>query len=244
MFVVIVVVVVLSVEDEPSMLACSQIASLVVENLKWMFLCQTTFCLFRDLCCRVIVSTHYASQSTYNGGNVMCMCACLHWLVAILTLKYTPIMPNAVMDRLMRAAAKAHATACRSAGFNSPSNMLNSEELVEYVGLPEGMKSYTLAGHVMDSVDSDFGNTVHLDDVDTHLTGDCCGMVVTGRRHSVALVRYAGELYIFDPLPASVTGMEMTKPNVRHGLKNALGCISEFDCLVLKQDKSHKRYTK
>ena len=28
------------------------------------------------------------------------------------------------------------------------------------------------------------------------------------------------------------------------GLKSALGRISEFDCLVLKQDKSHKRYTK
>ena len=208
-----------------------------------MFLCQTTFCLFRDLCCEVIVSTHYASQSTYTGGNVMCMCACLHWLVAILTLKHTPIMPSSVMDRLMRAAATAHATACRSAGFKSPSNMLNSEELVEYVGLPKGMKSHTLAGHVMDSVDSDFGNTVHLDDVDTHLTSDCCGMVVTGRRHSVALVRYAGELYIFDPFPASVTGMEMTKANVRHGLKSALGRISEFDCLVLKQDKSPERHS-
>jgi hypothetical protein len=184
------------------------------------------------------VSVYYASQTTYRGGSLMCMSASLHWLVAVLHLGYAPIMPRDTMDRVMRAAATAHARACASTACVTESGMLHSDELLRYTGLPAGMAARAVPGHVMDAVDAGFGETMHIDSISSQLTDCSRGLLVTACDHCVALVRCAGEVCMFDPLPASVACMPLAAHDVRQALTQALGRIDEFDCLVVRQEKT------
>jgi hypothetical protein len=171
----------------------------------------------------------YDSQTAYAGGRLMCTSASLHWLVACARFGMAPACTPENMAAVMRAAAAAHADACREGAPDR--GMLSHEEALAARGIPFPLCAAPLTGHALAAPDPAFaalGPLVHRDEIAAAVP-PAAGLLVTAGGHTVAVWACAdGRLAVFDPLPASVALCDA--PALPAALRARLGPMREFDC--------------
>ena len=147
-------------------------------------------------------SQHFRAQLAYPEGALMCTSASVYWALACLHRRKDALFARSLLDTVMEWAAKCHAAVGRK---KQRVAMLQHEEVITAVGLPDAFSRESFNGHFLRTASADelagFGRVVFMPEIEKALLpGTAC--VCTANRHTVAAYRDPeGVLWFFDSLP-------------------------------------------